>query len=150
MKTPPLLMPGRWAACFMLLVLALTLGGCANAPDKPGASSNENRPAPAPSVTDLMANPAESALIAGLQSYENAQYPQAEKQLQNAIARGLAASKDRATAHKHLAFIYCMSNRMKECETSFRSARAAMPSFRLSKGEAGHPLWGPVYRRVVP
>ena len=27
---------------------------------------------------------------------------------------------------------------------------AANPAFTLSRSEAGHPLWGPVYRRVSP
>jgi hypothetical protein len=37
-----------------------------------------------------------------------------------------------------------------ECEAAFRAARAADPGFVLSRSEAGHPLWGPVYRRVLP
>jgi hypothetical protein len=39
---------------------------------------------------------------------------------------------------------------MAECEASFRAARQADPTFALSKSEAGHPVWGPVYKRVVP
>ena len=58
--------------------------------------------------------------------------------------------RDRAAAHKLLAFIFCTSNRAVDCEVQFRSARAADPSFALSKSEAGHPLWGPVYRRLAP
>jgi len=56
--------------------------------------------------------------------------------------------RDRAAAHKLLAFIFCTSNRMSDCEVQFRAARAADPGFALSKSEAGHPLWGPVYQRV--
>jgi predicted kinase len=29
-----------------------------------------------------------------------------------------------------------------------RAARADDPGFALSKSEAGHPLWGPVWQRV--
>jgi len=37
---------------------------------------------------------------------------------------------------------------MTDCEVQFRAARAADAGFALSKSEAGHPLWGPVYQRV--
>ena len=30
------------------------------------------------------------------------------------------------------------------------AARTADPGFALTRPEAGHPLWGPVYRQVVP
>ena len=59
-----------------------------------------------------------------------------------------ARSKASADAHKHLAFIYCTSDRIKACEAEFRAAREADPAFALSKAEAGHPQWGPVYQRV--
>ena len=63
---------------------------------------------------------------------------------------GLASARDRAVAHKHLAFIFCTSNRAKECEAEFRAAKVDDPTFALSRSEAGHPLWGPVYKRVQP
>jgi hypothetical protein len=72
----------------------------------------------------------------------------AEKHLQAALQAGLASPRDRAAAHKHLAFIFCTSNRSADCEAAFRAARAADPAFALSKSEAGHPVWGPVYQRV--
>ena len=59
-----------------------------------------------------------------------------------------SSPRDRAAAHKNLAFIYCTSDRIKACETAFRSAREADPNFVLSKAEAGHPRWGPVYQRL--
>jgi hypothetical protein len=68
--------------------------------------------------------------------------------LQAALQAGLVSPRDRAAAHKLLAFIFCTSNRTNECEAQFRAARAADPAFVLSKSEAGHPLWGPVYERV--
>jgi len=57
---------------------------------------------------------------------------------------------DRASAHKYLAFIYCTSKRESLCATAFKSARQADPAFVLSKSEAGHPLWGKVYRKAMP
>jgi Tfp pilus assembly protein PilF len=127
------------AACSALLALG---AGCATAP--PPAP-----PAP-PGVAELMQRPAERALIEGVRAYEEAQYGPAETQLRKAIATGLRDAKDRASAHKLLAFIACTSDRLVECEIQFRSARHADPGFTLTRSEAGHPLWGPIYRRVVP
>lgn len=94
-------------------------------------------------------SPAEKALNAGLRAYDDAQYPVAERQLLQALQLGMPGAKDRANAHKHLAFVYCTSNRILECETQFRAARRADPGFALSRSEIGHPLWGPVWQRVA-
>lgn len=118
------------AAAFLLIA------GCAQVPGTPQG------------LLEVAERPAEKALLAGLRAYDDAQYPQAEKQLQAALQAGLASPRDRAAAHKHLAFIYCTSNRGADCEAAFRAARAADPAFALSKSEAGHPVWGPVYQRV--
>jgi hypothetical protein len=104
----------------------------------------------APSVVEIAERPGEKALLAGIRAYEDAQYPESEKQLQQALQFGLASGRDRATAHKHLAFIYCSNRRTIECEAAFKSAKKADPTFALSKSEAGHPLWGPVYQRLRP
>ena len=106
---------------------------------------------PAPQgLMDVATRPAESALLGGIRAYEDAQYTAAEAQLRTALAAGLASPKDRAAAHKFLAFIACSSGRPAECEADFREARAADPAFALTRPEAGHPVWGPVYRRIAP
>ena len=125
------------ALALAFATLAL-LSGCGTKP-----------PAAAPSgLRDVAERPAEKALLAGIRAYDDAQYPEAEKQFRKALAAGLGSPKDRAAAHKHLAFIACTSNRMNECESEFTAARQADPAFALSKSEAGHPLWGPVYKRL--
>jgi Tfp pilus assembly protein PilF len=105
--------------------------------------------APPTGVADLLARPAERALLDGLRAYDDGQYPQSETLLQRALASGLQSPRDRATAHKLLAFIACTSDRPDACEASFRAARAADPAFVLDRSEAGHPQWGPVYRKVI-
>lgn len=120
------------------VAMALLVAGCAMSPP------------PRPGLLDVVERPAEQALLAGLRAYEDAQYADAEKQFGLALQLGLPSPKDRAAAEKHLAFIYCTTNRVTECEAAFRAARQADPKFALSKSEAGHPLWGPVYQRVVP
>lgn len=125
-------------AAFGIATLLALLTACAQPPVAP----------PAVGLLDVAERPAERALLAGMRAYEDAQYPQAEKQLQAALQGNLVSPRDRAAAHKLLAFIFCTSNRMSDCEVQFRAARAADPGFALSKSEAGHPLWGPVYQRV--
>ncbi len=106
-------------------------------------------PPPAPTgLMDVAERPAEKALLAGIRAYEDGQYPEAEKQLALSLQLALPSAKDRAAAHKHLAFIYCTSQREVQCEAAFRAARVADPAFALSKPEAGHPQWGPVYKRL--
>jgi hypothetical protein len=125
-----------------LLMLVLVLAGCATPPATPTA--------PVVGLTELLERPAERALHDGLRAYDDGQYPTAEGHLRRALAAGLRHPRDRAAAHKLLAFIACTSDRAAECEAQFRAARGADPAFALSRSEAGHPLWGPVYRRVVP
>lgn len=98
-------------------------------------------------ITELVERPAERALLSGIRAYEDAQYPESERLLGQALQLGLASPKDQAAAHKYLAFVYCTSQRAAQCEAAFRAARKADPAFTLSKSEAGHPLWGPVFTR---
>jgi Tfp pilus assembly protein PilF len=127
-------------AAFLTALLAALLSACANAP----------APKPANGLAELMDRPGERALVEGIRAYDDGQYPQSEAALRKALGAGLASPRDRASAHKLLAFITCTSERVAECEAQFRAARAADPAFALGRGEAGHPLWGPVYRKVVP
>ncbi len=84
----------------------------------------------------------------GMRAYDDGQYELAESALRAALAGSLRSPRDKAVAYKLLAFIYCTSNREMQCEAAFKSARETDPTFRLSRAELGHPLWGPVYRRV--
>ena len=125
----------RITPCIAALLLVL-LAGCVVPPSS------------RPGLMDVSERPAEKALLTGMRAYEDGQYPQAEALLNQALTTGLASPKDRAAAHKYLAFIFCTSNRVPACEAQFRAARTDDPAFALSKAEAGHPQWGPVYQRV--
>ena len=100
-------------------------------------------------LTDVMQRPAERALLNGLRAYDDGQYAEAERALQEALKTGLVSAKDRANAHKHLAFVYCTTQRAPACEAAFREARNADPEFTLNRAETGHPQWGPVYKKVA-
>lgn len=126
-----------------LLLFTAVMAGCATPPP----------PAPAPAapsgLAELMERTAERALVEGIRLYDEGQYPAAEAALKRALQAGLASPRDQATAHKLIAFVACTSAREPECEAAFRAARSADPAFELAKAEAGHPMWGPVYRRVT-
>ena len=100
-------------------------------------------------LTDVIQRPAERALLNGLRAYDDGQYAEAERALQEALKTGLVSAKDRANAHKHLAFVYCTSQRAPACEAAFREARNADPDFTLTRAETGHPQWGQVYKKIA-
>ena len=111
----------------------------AQPPTAPFAAPPPSTPAP---------GKGEQELARGIRSYEDGEYKKAAKQLQNALDLGLDAKSDQAKAHKYLAFITCVSGREKSCRDEFGKALAADPQFDLDPAEAGHPLWGPVWRSV--
>jgi hypothetical protein len=83
-----------------------------------------------------------------VKSYDDGDYRAAVKQFQAALDLGLAAPSERALAHKHLAFMACVSKRVAICRAEFRKAVMDDPAFDLTPAEAGHPTWGPVFRSV--
>ena len=44
----------------------------------------------------------------------------------------------------------CAAGRLGDCETEFKLARQSDRNFALDKSEAGHPVWGPVYKKLQP
>ncbi len=88
------------------------------------------------------------ALAAGIRQYDNGDYRAAADSLQLALDQGLSASADRVTAHKYLAFIDCASGREQKCRDEFGAALRIDPDMELAPAEAGHPIWGPVFRSV--
>jgi Tfp pilus assembly protein PilF len=87
------------------------------------------------------------AFSAGLKQYEAGEYDASAKNLQGAITLGLP-DRERADAHKHLAFIHCSSNRERQCRDEFRKALAVDPALDLAPAERGHPVWGPIFRSL--
>lgn len=126
----------------LLLIATLAIAGC--------ETMAPASPPPVGGLSELMERPAERALFEGMRAYDDGQYVASEAALKRALNGGLASPRDRATAHKLIAFIACTSQRMAECEMAFRAARTADPAFVLSRSEAGHPMWGPVFRKLAP
>ena len=92
--------------------------------------------------------PAEQKLASGVKSYEEGDYPSSQVALQGALNMGLSSKGDQIVAHKYLAFINCVSGHEKQCRDEFRKALEIDPAFDLKPAEAGHPIWGPVFRSV--
>lgn len=92
-------------------------------------------------------NRGEAALAAGLKQYEEGRYAESLKSLQSAMGQSLS-DNDRVTAHKHVAFIHCASSRERACRDEFRKALRVNPAMELAPAEAGHPIWGPIFRSV--
>jgi Tfp pilus assembly protein PilF len=95
----------------------------------------------------LQPTKAQQTMYAGLWLYQEGHYEQSLKSLQSAIQQGLP-ERDRVTAHKHLAFIHCASTREPECRAEFKKALSIDPGMSLAPEEAGHPVWGRVFRSV--
>ncbi|MBY0579942.1 MAG: TssQ family T6SS-associated lipoprotein [Burkholderiales bacterium] len=87
-------------------------------------------------------------LGSGIKSYEDGNYKEAVGELQGALDAGLSSSADKVAAHKFLAFTYCISSREALCREEFMKALAIDPKFELAPAEAGHPIWGNVFRSI--
>jgi Tfp pilus assembly protein PilF len=87
-------------------------------------------------------------LAAGIRKYEEGDHSEAARLLRSSLDYDALSKADRLAARKHLAFIYCTSGRKAQCQDEFRKALRIDPSFSLAANEAGHPMWGPVFRTV--
>jgi Tfp pilus assembly protein PilF len=87
-------------------------------------------------------------LTVGIKSYEDGDLKNAEIYIKDALAAGLDEKADKIKAHKYLAFIYCISSRTGLGGEEFKKAFELDPEFELDKAEAGHPIWGPIYRSI--
>lgn len=109
--------------------------------------------APAPKVTappvlseaEIAQQKAEQFLDDAIALYEKGHYLQAEnKLLGKDVWQG--NKQTQVSALKHLAFIYCITDRKPLCRHAFERAMHVDQYFVLSSAEATHPLWGPEYQ----
>ncbi len=138
----------------LVAIIAVILAGCATTEELPPPPANEPAPLTAtPAASEeqspppRQAKPGETPLRTGIDAYENARYSAARKSLLNALEAGLDAA-DQVTAHKYLAFVACAGGQRTLCKKHFRSALEIDPGFTLSATEAGHPVWGKVFRDI--
>ena len=119
-------------ACWFAIVLMLGLAGCES-------SMMKNFP---PRYFK-----GETTLDRGIREYDEGNYKVAAKTIQSALDVGVTTSSQ-AKAHKYLAFMDCVAGQTSQCRDEFKKALAINPDFELSPAEAGHPIWGPVFRSV--
>jgi Tfp pilus assembly protein PilF len=107
----------------------------------------EPPPPSAPAARTELEPQGSPELLAGIRAYEEGKHREAAMALRRALSTRLTKA-EQVKAHKYLAFIDCSARRTKECREEFAKALKIDPSFDLEPAEAGHPLWGPVFRSV--
>lgn len=127
--------PSRLRTAFAATLASVLLAACVTTPV--GTQ---------PSAAQTLAE-AQSALRVGIAQYEQGDYDASSRALREALRLGLLP-EDAVSAHKHLAFILCTSERPLACGNAFREALRIDPAFDLTRAEAGHPMWGPVFHDV--
>ena len=128
--------PAQW---ILLMAAMLALAGCDTAPVKSVQETIGGM---------FQGGKAEQDLAGGISQYDDGNYNESARLLQAGLDEGLSAKSDQVKAHKYLAFIHCVSGREAQCRSEFRAALKIDPSFELAANEAGHPIWGPVFRSV--
>jgi len=138
-------------ASILSMAIIFFLAGCSSAPvPKEPVVLDEPVISDEPEVLDTPKDlgPGVQLFSSGISNYEEGKYALAEKNLKAALALGLADPGDNVTAHKYLAFLYCVSSRKTLCKDEFKKAFELDPGFMLSPAEEGHPMWRKTYLQV--
>jgi hypothetical protein len=150
---------GAWLAAILL-----ALGGCVAEPvvkEPPPPPPVEPAPEPPPPPPEVEKPPEpppppkaapkpevkRSQLQSGIEAYDNGRHRDATKLLRATLASD-PPTNEQVEAYKYLAFIECSANRRTQCRDNFRRALALDPTLELTAAEAGHPVWGPIFRNL--
>lgn len=90
----------------------------------------------------------EQKLEVGVKEYEEGNYVTSTNALEEVLAAKTVSRAQKIRANKYMAFISCISSREKSCREYFKNILEINPDFNLSAAEAGHPIWGPVFKNV--
>lgn len=118
---------------FLVLVGLAAFSGCTSQPVR--------------EIKSIFQSKGEPQLQSGIKLYEDGRYKEATTSFQGALSAGLGVN-DQITANKYLAFMSCVAGRERQCRAYFSRALELNPAFELEPAEAGHPIWGPVFRSV--
>jgi hypothetical protein len=127
------------SACMLVM-----LSGCVVPPPAPASSA----PTPEQIAKQERLDRANANLAEGLKSYDAGSYEPAMKSFLVALDSGQLTVTQQINARKHMAFIHCVSSREVNCREEFEKSFALDPKFDLSPAEAGHPIWGAMFRSV--
>lgn len=124
------------------IVVTLALAGCAVPPPAPTGPSPED-------IAKLQRlERANATFSEASRLYDSGSYDDAMKNFLIALDSGALTLPQQLIARKQMAFIHCVSNREVSCKEEFEKTFALDAKFDLSPAEAGHPIWGPVFRNV--
>jgi len=119
----------------------LLLGGCQSTSVLSPAACDSSQ-------TRVAATPTDKKLNYGVLSFEEGNYQASTMALQVVLEINLSGKPEKVKAYKYLAFIQCVSGHESLCRDYFKKALEIDPNFALDTAEAGHPIWGPVFRSV--
>lgn len=126
-----------WRGKLVALTVAALMAGCAQ------FARQGDSGAPSLSYSE-----AQARYQQGLTSYRENRFDSALADLNAAAESRRLKSADEVNARKHIAFIHCASARELQCREQFQAILKEDPKFDLAANEAGHPLWGPVWRSI--
>jgi hypothetical protein len=90
----------------------------------------------------------EQLLAEGSELYEKGDYKAAIRKLVTVRDSAEVTPLTKQSSLRLLAFSYCVTSQRALCKNQFSTLLAIAPEFQLSRGEAGHPLWGPVFKEA--
>lgn len=93
-------------------------------------------------------NVVEQKLEIGVREYQEGNYLTSMEAFKSVLETNAADKRARVTSYKYLAFIHCISSQELMCKDYFSKVLELDPEFELTSAEAGHPIWGPVFRSV--
>jgi len=141
-------------------IVLVMLFGCESAPPVPQPEpAPVEAPAPAPPIVPVepppppVPTPGQRALEEGIALYDAGDFNGAIKRLLGAKAiwtdsTSATATATKVSAHKYLAFSYCVTKRRTQCRKQFVDALKLDPAFSLEPTERAHPIWGPEFERA--
>ncbi len=158
-----------YRSAWALLVIGIVVAGCATPPPPPPPPAPPpapvytpppppptTRPAPAPVPAPRpapapapVASPAQQRLAEGIALYEAGDFNGAVRKLTaSPELTDKAVSPDiKVEALKYAAFSYCVTSRRVLCRRQFDALLVLQPTYELTPSEAGHPIWGPVFKQ---
>ncbi len=112
--------------------------------NSPSAKSDDSAPV---TVVSPKSKP-ELLLTEGTELYDKGDYKGAIRKLQLASESADDTTSTKQDSLRLLAFSYCVTGQRALCKTQFSNLLKITPDFQLSRAEAGHPLWGPVFKEA--
>lgn len=102
----------------------------------------------APAAPTIQKSKPEQLLAEGAELYDKGDYKGSIRKLLLARDSADETSTTKQDSLRLLAFSYCVTGQRPLCKTQFSSLLKIVPDFQLSRAEAGHPLWGPVFKEA--